>query len=97
MDYAGFAASLVLGAATLTDPDQIASALDHALCADRPTILDVHCDPDIPPVPPHATFDPMKDAAAAVLKGDADAFGFVKEGIKINAQEFLPHRDKAGQ
>ncbi|OOK64357.1 hypothetical protein BZL29_8228 [Mycobacterium kansasii] len=41
-----------MGSATLTDPGQIASAWDQALLADRPTVLDVHCDPDIPPVPP---------------------------------------------
>jgi pyruvate dehydrogenase (quinone) len=92
VDYAGFAAGLGLGSATLTDPDQIASAWDQALRADRPTVLDVHCDPDVPPVPPHATFDQMKSAASAVLRGDENAFGIMKEGIKIKAQEFLPHR-----
>jgi len=92
VDYAGFAASLGLGSATLTDPGQIASTWDRALGADRPTVLDVHCDPNIPPVPPHATFDQMKAAAMSVLKGDEDAFGIMKEGIKVKAQEFLPHR-----
>jgi pyruvate dehydrogenase (quinone) len=92
VDYAGFAAGLGLGSATLTDPDQISSAWDQALSADRPTVLDVHCDPDVPPVPPHATFDQMKSAASAVLRGDENAFGIMKEGIKIKAQEFLPHR-----
>ncbi|HZE15369.1 MAG TPA: thiamine pyrophosphate-requiring protein [Mycobacterium sp.] len=95
VDYAGFAASLGLGSAKVTDPDQIPSTWDQALQADRPTVLDVHCDPNIPPVPPHATFDQMKAAAASVLKGDEDAFGLMKEGIKIKAQEFLPHRDKS--
>ena len=95
VDYAGFAASLGLGSAKVTDPDQIPSTWDQALQADRPTVLDVHCDPNIPPVPPHATFDQMKAAAASVLKGDEDAFGIMKEGIKIKAQEFLPHRDKS--
>jgi pyruvate dehydrogenase (quinone) len=95
VDYAGFAASLGLGSAKVTDPDQIPSTWDRALQADRPTVLDVHCDPNIPPVPPHATFDQMKAAAASVLKGDEDAFGIMKEGIKIKAQEFLPHRDKS--
>jgi pyruvate dehydrogenase (quinone) len=95
VDYAGFATSLGLGSATLTDPGQISSAWDQALRADRPTVLDVHCDPNIPPVPPHATFDQMKDAAMSVLKGDEDAFGMMKEGIKVKAQEFLPHRDKS--
>jgi pyruvate dehydrogenase (quinone) len=92
VDYAAFAAGLGLASATLTDPDQIASAWDHALSADRPTLLDVHCDPDVPPVPPHASFDQMKAAATAVLKGDENAFGIMKEGIKIKAQEFMPHR-----
>ncbi len=92
VDYAGFAASLGLASATLTDPNQIGSAWDQALNADRPMLLDVHCDPDVPPVPPHATFDQMKAAASAVLKGDENAFGIMREGIKIKAQEFLPHR-----
>jgi pyruvate dehydrogenase (quinone) len=92
VDYAGFAASLGLASATLTDPDQIAPAWDQALTADRPMVLDVHCDPDVPPVPPHATFDQMKAAATAVLKGDENAFGIMKKGLKIKAQEFLPHR-----
>lgn len=92
VDYAGFAASLGLGHATLTDPEQIAAAWDRALRSDRPTVLDVHCDPDTPPVPPHATFEQMKSAAGAVLRGDEDAFGIIKEGVKIKAQEFLPHR-----
>jgi len=95
VDYAGFAASLGLGSATLTEPDQIAPAWDQALRADRPTVLDVHCDPNVPPVPPHATFDQMKSAAAAVLKGDEDAFGLLKEGVKIKAQEFMPHRESS--
>jgi pyruvate dehydrogenase (quinone) len=30
--------------------------------------------------------------AEAVLKGHKDAFGLVKEGIKVKAQEFLPRR-----
>ena len=92
VDYAGFAASLGLASATLTNPNQIGSAWDQALNADRPMLLDVHCDPDVPPVPPHATFDQMKAAASAVLKGDENAFGIMREGIKIKAQEFLPHR-----
>ncbi|WP_460688054.1 thiamine pyrophosphate-requiring protein [Mycobacterium bourgelatii] len=92
VDYAGFAASLGLGAVTVTDPEQISSAWEQGLAADRPTVLDVHCDPNVPPVPPHATFDQIKSAAGAVLKGDEDSFAMIKEGVKVKAQEFLPHR-----
>ncbi|OBI89138.1 thiamine pyrophosphate-requiring protein [Mycobacterium asiaticum] len=97
VDYAAFAASLGLGHATLRDPDLIAPAWERALHADRPTVLDVYCDPNVPPVPPHATFEQMKSAASAVVRGDEDALGILKEGVKIKAQEFLPHRGSSGR
>ena len=91
VDFAAFAASLGLQAITVTDPGQLASAWDAALSADRPTLLDVHTDPNVPPVPPHATYEQMKSAAEAMLKGDENAWGVIKEGVKTKAQEFLPH------
>ncbi|MGF7124336.1 hypothetical protein AB4Z09_24050 [Rhodococcus sp. TAF43] len=30
----------------------------------------------------------------AVLAGDEDSWGFIVQGIKAKAQEFLPHRDQ---
>ncbi|PKW27275.1 thiamine pyrophosphate-requiring protein [Phycicoccus duodecadis] len=90
VDFAAFAASLGLQAITVTDPDELGAAWDRALSADRPTVLDVHTDPDVPPVPPHATFEQMKDAAESILKGDAHAWGVVKEGVKTKVQELLP-------
>ena len=92
VDYAAFAVSLGLQGITVTDPAEVGPAWDRALSADRPTLIDVHTDPDVPPIPPHATFEQMRSAAAAMLKGDEDAWGVVKEGIKTKAQEFLPHR-----
>jgi len=93
MDYAGFAGSIGLGAITVTDPEQLGAAWDAALAADRPTVLDVHCDPDIPPIPPHATFAQVKSAAEAMLKGDESRWDVIKEGVRTKAQELLPHRD----
>ncbi|OQQ34342.1 thiamine pyrophosphate-requiring protein [Prescottella equi] len=92
VDYAAFAASLGLQGITVDDPDALAGAWERALSADRPTVLDVHTDPDMPPIPPHAMWEQFKDATAAVLGGDENAWGFVKTGIKTKAQEFLPHR-----
>lgn len=88
--YAEFAASLGLGAITVTDPDQLGPAWDAALAADRPFVLDVHCDPDVPPIPPHATLDEMVSTAKALIKGDPSRWGVVKEGLKTKAQELLP-------
>nr|WP_271209757.1 thiamine pyrophosphate-requiring protein [Rhodococcus wratislaviensis]GLK34504.1 thiamine pyrophosphate-requiring protein [Rhodococcus wratislaviensis] len=92
VDYAAFAASLGLHADTVTDPDQLAGVWETALSAEKPTVLDVHTDPNMPPIPPHATWEQFKSATAAVLGGDEDSWGFIKTGIKTKAQEFLPHR-----
>ncbi|HEY2879096.1 thiamine pyrophosphate-requiring protein [Nocardioides sp.] len=89
--YADFAASIGLGALTITDPEQLADAWRQALTADRPFVLDVHCDPDVPPIPPHATLEQMTDMAAALIKGDTSRWGVIKEGLKTKAQELLPN------
>nr|WP_307105893.1 hypothetical protein [Arthrobacter globiformis] len=57
MDYARFASSLGLQGITLSNPDDVGPAWEKALTADRPTVLDVHTNPDVPPVPPHTTFE----------------------------------------
>ena len=92
VDYAGFAASLGLDAVVVDKPDQIAPAWDRALGNGRPTVLDVHCDPNVPPVPPHATVEQMTSAAKAMLAGDEDRWGVLVTGAKTKLQEFLPHR-----
>ena len=48
VDFAAFAASLGLGAITVKTPEQVGPAWDQALAADRPTLLDVHTDPNVP-------------------------------------------------
>ena len=90
VDYAAFAASLGLAAVHVDKPDQVGPAWDRALAADRPVVLDVRTDPDIPPIPPHATFEQAKDAALALLKGDANRWGVLKEGLLTKAREVLP-------
>jgi pyruvate dehydrogenase (quinone) len=91
--YAGFASSIGLEGVTITDPEDLEDAWRHALSADRPVVLDVHCDPDVPPIPPHATLEQMTDLAAALIKGDTSRWGVIKEGLKTKAQELLPHSD----
>jgi pyruvate dehydrogenase (quinone) len=91
VDYAGFAAGLGLGARTVLDPDDLADAWQTALTADRPYILDVHCDPDVPPIPPHATLEQMLNTSKALIKGDTSRWGVIKEGLRTKAREVLPH------
>ena len=93
ISYADFAGSIGLEATTVRDPAQLAGAWRTALSADRPAVLDIHCDPDVPPIPPHATLEQMTDMAKALIKGDTSRWGVIREGLKTKAQELLPHRD----
>jgi pyruvate dehydrogenase (quinone) len=94
VDYAAFARSIGLRGINVETPSQIGPAWETALAAGHPTVLDVRCDPNVPPIPPHATFEQAKDTASALLHGDEDAWGIVKEGVKQKVQEYLPGEKK---
>jgi pyruvate dehydrogenase (quinone) len=90
VDYAAFATSLGLLGIHVDKPEDVGPAWDRALASDRPVLLDVRTDPNVPPIPPHATFEQAKDTVKAILGGDEDARSVVVEGIKTKVQEFLP-------
>lgn len=90
VDYAAFARSLGLQGINVDTADAVGPAWDAALAADRPTLLDIRTDPDVPPIPPHATFAEVRATASAVLHGDEDAAGFIRQGIKQKVQQYLP-------
>jgi pyruvate dehydrogenase (quinone) len=95
IDYAAFARSLGLAGHNIDNPKRLGPAWDDALSADRPTVLDVRCDPNVPPIPPHATFEQVKSLAGAVLHGDEDTWGFTKQGLKQKVQQYLPRRTES--
>ena len=74
-------------------PDELGPAWEAALAADRPAVLDVHCDPEVPPIPPHAEFAEVKSMMQAMLKGDPGGLHLVAQGIKTKIQEALPGKD----
>jgi pyruvate dehydrogenase (quinone) len=90
VDFAAFARSLGLAAENIDDPEVLGPAWERSLAADRPTVLDIRCDPNVPPIPPHATFEQAKSVAKAILHGDEDSAGFIKEGVKQKVQQYLP-------
>ena len=90
VDYAAFARGLGLEGINVDQPDQVGPAWEKALSATVPTVLDVRCDPDVPPIPPHATAEQVKSLLSAVVHGDEDTWGFVKQGVKQKIQQYLP-------
>lgn len=93
VSYADIARCMGLNAIAVDKPDELGPAWDAALAADKPTVLDVHCDPEMPPIPPHATYEQGKELLTALAKGDPARWHIMMQGAKAKAQEFLPHRD----
>ncbi|RZQ59461.1 thiamine pyrophosphate-requiring protein [Amycolatopsis suaedae] len=89
VSYADFARGIGLRGIAVDTPEALGSAWDDALAADRPAVLDVRCDPEVPPIPPHATFEQVKSMTEAVLRGDPNAWHLVTQGVKTKFQELL--------
>ncbi|WP_100444675.1 thiamine pyrophosphate-requiring protein [Glycomyces xiaoerkulensis] len=90
VSYAEAARALGLDAIAVDEPGGLGAAWDRALAAERPVVLDVHCDPEVPPIPPHATLDQIRSTTEALLKGDPNAWHLFVQGVKTKSQEMTP-------
>ncbi len=94
--YAQFAEMLGLKGIRVDDPEQVGPAWDEALSADRPVVLEAITDPDVPPLPPHITLDQAKKYTSALLEGDPDEGGIIRQTVRDAFARVLPgskHRD----
>jgi pyruvate dehydrogenase (quinone) len=60
----------------------------EALKADRPCVLEVKTDPEIPPLPPHIRVDQAEEMAMAMVKGDPERTGVMKKSLLGKLVEF---------
>jgi pyruvate dehydrogenase (quinone) len=80
--YAAYAEMLGFKGILVEDPDKLGAAWDLALSCDRPALVEVYADPDVPPLPPHITLKQAKAYASALMNGDPNFIGIVKATIK---------------
>ena len=90
--YAAFAEILGFRGIRVDNPDRIGPAWDEALCADRPVVLEVVTDPNVPPIPPHISTQQVKAYIKALFKRDPDALGIVKASAKEMWASIVPAR-----
>ncbi len=89
VDYAGYGRLLGLHGIRVEDPDQVEAAWDEAFAADRPVVLDVVVDKNVPPLPAHIDFDQAKGVVQALLKRDPDGKAVVANSARaVAAQVF---------
>ncbi len=59
----------------------------EALRSDRPCVLEVKVDNEVPPLPPHIRFEQAKEMSMAIAKGDPEAVGIMKKSAAGKWQE----------
>src|SRR6185369_12409698 len=79
--YDDYARSLGLTGICVDTPDKIAAGWDTALASDRPCVISFRTDPDVPPLPPHITFDQAKKFMSSLIK-DPSRSAMVRNSIK---------------
>lgn len=71
--YADYARLLGLDGARVERTEDLAAALDAAFAADKPFVLDIVSEANIPPLPPHITRSQAKQYYEAIEKGEPEA------------------------
>ncbi len=89
MSYSRYAELLGLKGISLEKPEQIEGAWREALSSDRPVVIDAHCDPDVPPLPPHITFKQAKGYMSSLMKGDPNEIGIIGQSAKQLLKSYI--------
>ncbi|MEK6352005.1 MAG: thiamine pyrophosphate-requiring protein [Burkholderia cenocepacia] len=99
--YYRFATLLGIKGIYVDDPEQLGAAWDEALASDRPVVLEVKSDPEVPPLPPHVTLQQAKHFAETLVKGDPREGNVIVETARQVLSAVLPgngeHGDKSSK
>lgn len=90
--YAHHAEMLGLQGIRIERPEDITPAWSQALSANRPVLVEAIVDPNVPPLPPHITFEQARAYASSLMKGEPERMGVIRQTIKHAAQSLLPQR-----
>jgi len=93
--YHRFAELIGLRGIYVDDAARMAAAWDEALASDRPVVIEVKADPNVPPLPPHITLQQAKAFATTLFEGDPDEGNVIIDTAKQVLGAVLPgHKDK---
>jgi pyruvate dehydrogenase (quinone) len=90
--YARYAELLGLKGVRVESPDEVGDAWDEVLAADRPAVLEAVTDPEVPPLPPHITFEQARNFMLALARGDEGWRDMIQQSLKAKLKELAPGR-----
>lgn len=88
--YHRFAELIGLKGIYVDNPNRLSSAWEEALAADRPVVLEVKTDPEVPPLPPHITLQQAKKFTETLIKGDPNEAGMIAGAARQVLESILP-------
>ncbi|UKA77137.1 thiamine pyrophosphate-requiring protein [Arthrobacter sp. FW306-07-I] len=82
VDYAGWAEMLGFTGIRVKTDDEVPGAWDTAFAHRGVTLIDAYTSKNVPPLPPHITFEFAKHTAEALLKKDPDGVDVMRDSAK---------------
>jgi len=92
--YHRFAELIGLKGIFVDRAENVAAGWEEALAADRPVVLEVKTDPNVPPLPPHITFAQAKGFTSTLLTGDPEEGSVLIDTAKEVLSGILPGSHK---
>lgn len=90
--YARFAELIGLKGIYVDDPDDLGAAWEAALASDRPVVLEVKTDPEVPPLPPHISFEQARAFVSMLVKGDSARGHLLEATARQVLSSVLPNK-----
>ena len=88
-NYAAYAEILGFEGIRIEKEEDIIPAIERAMQAQRPVVVDVLSDPSVPPLPPHISFEQARNYTSALLKGDPDIIGIVQQSFREMIKSYI--------
>jgi len=92
--YHRFAELIGLRGLYVDTPERLGPAWEEALSSDRPVVLEVKTDPNVPPLPPHITLAQAKAFASTIWEGDPQQGSMLIDTAKEVLSTVLPGSGK---
>jgi pyruvate dehydrogenase (quinone) len=90
--YHRFAELIGLKGIYVDRPEDVAPGWREALRANRPVLIEFKTDPEVPPLPPHITFEQAKHFASALLQVDPAESSIIVDTARQVLANLLPAR-----
>ena len=89
LPYAQIAELIGLKGIRVDDPALLAVALEDAFTCGLPVVVEAVVDPDIPPMPPHVSFEQGANLVQALLRGDPDRSGVLRKTLRAKVGDLI--------